>query len=437
MFAQHFIELLSFIFYINFNNSTNTLELFKQQNDFIILIINIFGVIFFNVLVYMCYYVYNLPYNIKDNPFKVRMDKLSLLIFIFYMNLSTIHFHNKLIDHNTSYTVQIILYIAINFLLIVNFIQRFKKFYFNTAVWNVFEFFLTYSFFSSVFEVIIYASKSNTYNVESIIGILLVKIFFTVFFMILTYFMNRRHFIRCAKTVLFKEFYNEYCEINELQVFYYFQNLNIIEMKEEKRLSTILDIVYAHQADCLQSSCQCKKIKDNYDNTTILLENIYNKLNFFRNTSINLLYFEYLLIVKKNYLFAYGILKTYIYKHGKKIDTFELLHCYSLLFNAVELYYKTIIWQMNTFLLFNDIFDQIRLTQAFSKKFRKVISTFDCLINYKDKFDNCLKLNNGVIDSYIFAEIDTIVYYCKDFHKTYKTIKQSISTTKLTQINHY
>jgi hypothetical protein len=199
-----------------------------------------------------------------------------------------------------------------------------------------------------------------------------------------------------------------------------------MDMKQAKRLSTILDIVYSHQADCLQSNCQCKKIKENYDNTAILLENIYNKLNFFRNTSINLLYFEYLLIVKKNYLFAYGILKTYIYKHEKKMDIFELLHCYTLLFNAVELYYKTNIWQMNTFLLFNDIHDQIRLTHAFNKKFRKIIGNFDLLINFKDRFDNCLKLNNGIIDSYIFSEIDSIVTYCKDFHKTYKMIKQSI-----------
>ncbi len=99
---------------------------------------------------------------------------------------------------------------------------------------------------------IIYASKSTTVSVESIIGVLLVKIFFVIFFMILTYFLNRRHFIKHAKNVLFKEF-NEKFELNELQVFYYFQNLNIIEMNDEKRLSTILDIVYAHQAECLQS----------------------------------------------------------------------------------------------------------------------------------------------------------------------------------------
>ena len=82
MFAQHFIELLSFIFYINVNDKT-TLELFQKRNDFIIMIINIFSIIFFNVLVYVCYFIYNLPYNVKDNPFKVKIDKLTLFIFMF------------------------------------------------------------------------------------------------------------------------------------------------------------------------------------------------------------------------------------------------------------------------------------------------------------------------------------------------------------------
>jgi hypothetical protein len=50
MFAQHFIELLSFTFYINFNENSS-LELFKKRNDFLRLVINLFGIIFFNVLV--------------------------------------------------------------------------------------------------------------------------------------------------------------------------------------------------------------------------------------------------------------------------------------------------------------------------------------------------------------------------------------------------
>jgi hypothetical protein len=412
--CQHIIELLSFGFYID-----------AADSNWALLGFNAIGILITNFIIYVLFRIFNTAYDNEGQLFHFNIDNVDLIFALFFTNLQGFHFIDNFLNRQTLIILKSIIYSLILFLFVIIFIKRLRKFVKLSFLNTLIQFIYFYCFFSILLEIIISVLNISILTMQNVISLIFIKIVATSFFLIINYFNTRTYFRTQSGKVLFKEYSHAIYSQNELQIFNFFQ---VLILQKENKAEEVLEIIYSHKSQCNLHYCICKKI--NLDtseiNAGIILENIYNRLNFIKDKDINLLYFNYLFKIKKNEVFAYGILMTYLHKNKNRISLLDKVSIYSLLVEIIVSFKLRYTAHETDYLNFKEVVNRITLNERFDKLFKQVIGSYDFFIEFKEKFDNCLKYENGVINSYIFKDIDELVKYCQTFKKDYKSIKDII-----------
>jgi hypothetical protein len=424
--AQHFIEYFSFIYYINFISKENTSHtLFNQITDYLLIVLNSLGIIFMNIFMIFAYNILNEPTNITKSGFKLHVNYYCITTAIICTNLQAFHFIDEIESDTNLFNIKLAQYVIILLLLLSQFIKRLHIFYFRTVLFYAIQAVYSYCFFSCIIEIIVYLISSPITDANHIMGLFLIKVTYSIIYILLSYYIYESRFQKQCNNIIFKEYYNDKFTYYELQTFYYFQSLMITSFKN-KNFEKLNDVVFSHRAECSFGGCICKKILHDYSNLSIILENIYNRLNFVKNSKINLLYFEYLLLLRKSDIFAYSIVKTYLHKNRHTINIFEKVFFNLLLFQSIDYFNKNCMKALSDYPIYNEIWSKVSLHKLIEGSINDIIKAFEYFIDFKEKFDNCLKFENGAVNSFIFNDFNNLVYNCVDLKKVYKNIKNNI-----------
>jgi hypothetical protein len=424
--SQHFIEYFSFTYYISFSSKENTIHtLFNQQADYSLLVFNSLGIIFMNVFMTFSFHLLNEPTNITKSSFKLHVNFYCIVTALIYANLQVFHFTDEILDDTSAYNMKIAQFTMILLFFTAQFLKRLHIFYFRSIIFYAIQAVYSYCFFSCIIEIIIYLTSCPITNSQHVMALVVAKAIYSGMYILLSFYVYNGSFNKECNSVLFKEYYNDKFTYYELQSFYYFQNL-MITCIQNKNLEGVFKIGFNHKADCSFNNCICRKVKSDFSNISIILENIYNRLNFVKNPKINLLYFEYLLLLRKSDIFAYGMVKTYLHKNRNKMDIFEKVFFHLLLFQSIDLFNNNYVKTLSDFHVYKAIWNKVSLHKSIDGSINDIIKVFEYFIDFKDKFDNYLKIENGVINSFIFNEFNNLVYNCVNLKKYYKNMKISI-----------
>jgi hypothetical protein len=426
--SQHFIEYFSFVYYIHFNGVDNKIHtLFTNTNsDYLLLTLSTFGIVFMNIFLLFSIHMLNEPTNITKSLFKFHINFFCIITTIIYINFQALHFTDDILGDTYVYKLAIAKYTILITLLMSQFFKRINQFSFRNFAFYAIQCTYCYIFISCVIEIIIYLTNCPITSKEHVIALSTIKIVYSVVFCILSDYIYKASFIKQCKNILLKEFYNDKFTYIELQSFYFFQDLVISGENANSQLFNILKISFNHKTDCTSSICICKKISADFSNISIVLENIYNRLNFLKNPHINRLYFEYLLKLKKSHLFAYGLIKTFICKNDNRMSIFDKMLNYTLLIETVKVYRDECTNHVSEASLYINIRNRISLYKDFESQFRKIIEIYEYFLDFKEKFDNCIKIDSSGVNSFIFNDINKLIDNCRGLKSQYRGFKQTI-----------
>lgn len=472
--AQHIIELNSFSFVIQFNTLTTTdYELFNsvlnnKSNYFaniILILINFFSIIFINVVTYYTFHLFNEPFFHSDFPVNLKYSNLSIFLMILLINLHSVHYVENIlrdvtnIDISTSILLlKLTLFIFLFFIFLLIFFKRFKHYNYTNFYSIGINFLLNYSFFSMIIEVILSSTNNYISDLQQLIFIFLCKIILSGSLIFINNFIFEKIYIKSCKVFLFK-IYDGKLTKGDLNHFYYLLEILInnktrllgneinkilieegltigddLESQSLKDLNSLLNIILSHKMECNLEYCKCN-IVNNFKNSNVfnkeinfILETIFTQINLYKEKDVNMLFSEYLFLIKESTLFSYSILNTFINKNLIFLSNINLMQLYSLTFKKIKNYNDSLIKNVEIYADFSQVFEDFELSNFYTKKMQKFSDNFENFISFKEKFDSSLKVdqNTNKIDSYIFSSIDELVLNCKKNKNLYQKIKNNI-----------
>jgi hypothetical protein len=424
--SQHIKEYLTFSIIMIFQiDIIKDYSLFSNTVSFYIVCINSISFVFFNFFEYFLVKTINQPMYQSRFPVSIRETNLTLFLLFVVTKMQSIHYLEILINNSKVIYIKCALFAILDIIMLLHYYKRFKSYNFQNSLLNFIEYLFTYCFFSTIVEVFLHLiDRSFTDNLPIII--LVIKLALTINFIKLNKYLKNKNFKKKCKDMLFKEYFYQTLHNADIDAFYYFLDLiYLYKLKNDKnKMEQIVEIILAHKMDCTFEYCTCKAIGSNYQNLDFLLESIFNNLNFMNDPNVNILYSEYLIFIKKTCLFSYALLNTFINKN--RFSIFDKSRHLFISFRSIFIYNNDYCKKMSDFLMFDKIFSNVRIQKKFNKRLEIICKVYDYFINFKDRFDNCLKYSDTYVDSYIFDDIDIIVKNCSNFREAYKNLKQTI-----------
>jgi PAS domain S-box-containing protein len=421
LFAQHFIEHFSLVYYTHVIPGWNS-SLYSPEY-WVVFLLNAAGIVITNIFMYFAFEILNDTTNVTSSELKVKCGRFEVVISIFFTNLQACHFIDNVLPDDICRIVKSVIYGLIVLFTIAIYIRRFRSFYYNIYHLSVHIVYF-YCLISCLLEVVISITSTKVLTNRSVTTWVFCKLLASVFFLMINYLFNNQSVLMSQYSkVLFKQYNYEKYTYTELQVFKYFQYLLI---HKDKMANQIHEICFSHRNKCDLDVCTCRNLKDDFSNAHIILKNIYDRLNFIKHREINVLYFEYILKIRKNEIFAYSVLKTYIERSYKHLSFLDMVKLYSLLVDSIYSFRYRYDKYGADYCHFKQINTRISIQDRFTKLFNKIIRSYEFFIEFKDKFDNYLKFEDGVVNSYIFRDIDNLVNSCNEFKGNYKRVKQNI-----------
>jgi PAS domain S-box-containing protein len=444
--SQHLLEFFSFIFMIVFNSGVdNSASPFKYltkeyalffnatstTDGFILMVINLFGIILMNVFMYFALRILNEPFFDTDFPIQMKFSGFHMFLYIFFSNLHAIHYVELFVPTLTSVKVaKYIILAIITLLLIFGFVRSYNAFNFYNKLNYFVYFMLTFAFFSTILEVSLNLTDNQVNDFQQMLFILICKLLITSSFVIMTYYINERLFISRLKTSLFQN-YDGRINKSDLESIFYLIKL-LVNLKHERvdDLSKYMNIILAHKAECGVDYCKCNSISEYkteklVDETNLILESIFVNLNLGKDHVINIVFAEYLYYQRKALLFSWSIMNTYIAKNCGIVENFEI-YLFFLISLKKTIQYDEQLKSEEQYIHFNLVFREIAIGKFYEKKMIRFMENFENFISFKEKFDNSLKVDHseGTIDSYIFqTSLSEIVDTCRKHQMLYRKMK--------------
>ena len=354
LFYPFILEFLSQI-YITYIFPDN--YFFKRDKseiiNIIIILINTFLLICYNINNYYYLHVINRPLCDRNVPVKYRYSRGKFWSIFLLHNVSII----QCLDFyfNTDRLLEIYTYCYFCFfalIFIIFFWTSLSKFNYSTITNHFISIMSGFCFFSILSEALVRFLKYEIKSTYSLIIFNLCKIIVSAYFDYLNAKMNNKKSYQMAKIELFK--INKGKISNELiydAFLYTFDVLkNIKKLKKNVSTINLLNMIYEHQNKCNSNNCKCRLIQilphgkqfiNNFTENLIerigfLIESAFAQNDFSNDYDLTLILCEHFCLFKENPIMAYSLLQTLLYFNLSILSMGQLLILYETFQKYIE-----------------------------------------------------------------------------------------------------
>jgi hypothetical protein len=249
----------------------------------------------------------------------------------------------------------------------------------------------------------------------------------------MTHYLNERLIVTRLKNSLFQNYDGRITKSDLESMFYLIDLLVKLEKQHIDDLSKLMNIILTHKTECGVDYCKCNSINDYRTekllvDLNLILESIFVNLNLGKESVVNILFAEYLYFQRKSTLFAWSIMNTYISKNTGIVKNVEIYQFFLILLKKVN-EFDDVLRETDNYVHFNLVFTEIAIAKFYEKKMVKFMDNFENFVDFKEKFDNSLKVdhNEAKIDSYIFqTQLSHLVNTCRNYQVLYRKMKTYI-----------
>ena len=332
--------------------------IFKRDSssifNIIIVILNTFLIIAYNINNYFYLLVINRPLSDRDAPVRYRYSRIKFWIIFFLQNVCII----QSLDFyfNTDKQLEIFTYcyfcvFALIFFCL--FCTSVKKYNYNAFTNHFVSVMSGFCFFSILAEGTVRILGYEIKNVYTLFIFNICKILTSCYFEYINNLLSRNQLFNMAKEELFKINKGQITNEELYDIFLYiFEILKDIKYSKDDVASIkLLNTIYEHQNICLSNNCKCRLIQIlphgtqyliNFNENLIqrigfLIESSFIQADFSSDYNLTLILCEHFCLFKENPIMAYSLLQTLIYFNLKNLTTKQLLILYETWQKYIEI----------------------------------------------------------------------------------------------------
>ena len=418
------LEFLSFSYYIFI--LPNKFIIKKQVNSIlnaIVLILNTFLIICYNIngIIYMT--CVNRPLTDKKTPIKYRYSEKKFYLLFFLQNFVILESVNLYLQGTSLKIFRIIIVLFFAGVFIGLFFTSLYTFNYPTMLNNFVDVMAVFCFYSIIVEAVLYFMKYNITDNWSLFFFTIIKVLISVCFQYMCNTLNINLLLKYAKTELFK--INKEIEdtiVYEVFLFIYDMMKNIKNSKGDASSQNLLNIIFLHQAECHQMNCKCKIIQiipygENYEKNFIpnlierssfLVESAFVQIDYSNDYDLTLLLCEHYCYFKDNPIMAYSMVQTLLHFNYEQLKIKQLIQLYEVADKYIEVSLNMANIQLTKDLEagnkagFNQIIKENRFKEVFFmlqkiKKIKKIMYTYAqneiTMIKYKELIEESIKIH--------------------------------------------
>ena len=344
------IEFLSFIYYMKlFGNNYIIKQTMPSYLNNIVLIINFFSLIAYNIQSYFHILSVNDPVSECKTRVKLRYGANKILILSLVQNIVIIeslvlYLSDKVLKIYKSLSDAVILIFFIGL-----FFQSKNTYNYKTRTNYLLSMLSIFCFFSILLEMLSYFVGYKIDSYMTLVSYTLCKIITSFCFSYVNNTLFERKMINKLEEDLFK-IYNSNSSLNEINfdvLLFLFEILKKIASQKENgsdgQTKNIVNVIVLHKSKCNKNDCKCKYIRmfprgKKYSKKYIqsfleriffLFESTFVEVDYLNNYELALIMAEHYYYYKKNPVFAYSMLQTTLFFHTKSLEMNQILVLFS------------------------------------------------------------------------------------------------------------
>ena len=410
--------ILEFLFMIVYIYIFKDSPLFKiDQNRFVnilILILNIFLIVGYNINNYYYLRLINRPYCDRDVPVKYRYSDKKFWLIFFMQNVALIQNLEKFFYLDKQFSIYTYCYFCIFALIfIILFITSIDSFNYNVLTNHFVSIISGFCFFSILVEALVRILGYHFNSDFTFITFNLLKIVTSCYFEYLNNNINNNRLFNLAKVELFKVNKHEIMNRNIYDVFLYIFDILKNIKKNQKDIASVnlLNTIFEHQNKCNLNNCKCKLLQiiphgEQYDiNYTLnlierigfLIESSFVQLDFSGDYNLTLILSDHFYLLKENPIMAYSLLQTLLLFNFENLT----LEQYLIIYETCQKYIESCLdsnYLIHNILRNNDsetiskLQDQLSHNTLKEKQFRNIFLIYERIIVIQSMMDDYCRI---------------------------------------------
>ena len=367
----YILEFISFSYYIFFFPNKFIININNKDRTFFfaIMAINTFLIICYNQINYMHIFCSNKIFTMtifetysksKDGKnaknkhiISFKCSNFIFYIFIFIQNIHLIFpIENYINENKYKIIFKAVLNIILLLIILIIFLNRMYDYKYTNFINTLIYMLLLFSFYSIIFDFIIFISKYKINNKLVEIIYLLIKLFISYITYSLYILKTKKYLQLKIIDILFQDKISRK-EDYLINSFYYLNEIMLRIKEDNDKISAylLIDFFSSHINNCFKAECKCKLLenllkesmfnKKDIKNLQKCIKKILNILNyFFESTFIEydfcdkyelaILLSEHYCHLKNNSIMSFSIINTLIQKHKNKLTKYEMVVLYEL-----------------------------------------------------------------------------------------------------------